>query len=62
MIKITLDTRSLKRLARKLAALQPRIDKIVKAAFAEIGNVEKNHKNIVAAHKAHRTMAKRKAK
>jgi hypothetical protein len=60
MIPITLDTKKLKRLVRQLATLQERIGKIMDATLRhEIGRVEKNHRNIVAAHKAHRTMAKK---
>jgi hypothetical protein len=56
--KSTLDTKPLQAIARKLVSLKIQIEQMVPVVFDAIEAVEKSHRNIVAAHKAHLTMAK----
>lgn len=54
----TLNTSGLHRIAINLARLTVLVDRLIPEIVKEATKLEKNHRNIVAAHKAHRTMAK----
>ena len=60
MKRTTLDTKGLRMIARKLATLQVQVERLIPMVFDSIYAVERNHQNIVAAHKAHTTMAKQR--
>ena len=60
MKKTTLDIKSLNRIFRLLAALEVQVQESMKSLLSAMDDVEKSHRNIVAAHKAHTTMAKQK--
>lgn len=59
MKRTTLETKGLLRISRKLSVLSHQISQIVPELLDETYLIERNHKNIVAAHKAHTTMAKK---
>lgn len=61
-INSTLDTRALERIENRLATLAKKTARLVDDLSIAIYHVGRNHKNIVAAHKAHTTMAKQKTK
>ncbi len=63
MKKNTLNTKGLKRIFSQLAAIEVQIQMTIASSMKNlldaIDEVERSHKNIVAAHKAHRTMTKK---
>jgi hypothetical protein len=54
----TLDTRGLVRIASRITMLATLLQDIVSTVFDERIRLQRNHKNIVAAHRAHTTMAR----
>ncbi|MCK9420254.1 MAG: hypothetical protein M0R70_12830 [Nitrospirae bacterium] len=54
----TLDTKGLYRIAKRLTMLATLIKELVPQVIDEMIKLDNNHKNIVAAHRAHTTMAR----
>jgi hypothetical protein len=62
MKKNSLHIKGLNQTFRLLAALEVQVQQLMKQLLGAIDEVEQSHRNIVAAHKAHRTMAEKRTR